>query len=80
MRNKGIDLNNHLFEELERLNDEDLTGSALDEEIRRARAMSCIAERIIGNASLALKAAEFEVEMCGTDAVRLPPLLDGSDA
>lgn len=80
MRNKSIDLNNHLFEELERLNDETLTGNALDEEIKRARAMSCIAEHIIGNASLALRAEELKADLCGTETLKLPGLLDESQA
>lgn len=41
--NKLSDLNNHLFEELERLNDESLTGEALQEERERAKTMATIA-------------------------------------
>ena len=55
-KNKLIDLNDHLFEQLERLNDDDLTGDQLDQEIKRAQAMSNCASKIIDNASLALKA------------------------
>ena len=55
MKNKLSDLNNHLFEELERLNDEDLTGDALMEEIKRSEAITDIAGKIIENGSLVLK-------------------------
>lgn len=55
MKNTLEDLNNHLFEQLERLNDEDLDPEALDRELRRAEGMSKVAERIIRNGELAYK-------------------------
>ncbi|WP_459127514.1 hypothetical protein [Latilactobacillus curvatus] len=62
-KNKLEDLNNHLFEQLERLNDDDLTDEQLKLESKRASAMSEISEQIIKNASLALKAkAEYDVD------------------
>lgn len=45
-KNKLVDLNNHLFEELERLNDEGLKGEALQEERERAKSMANIAQTI----------------------------------
>ena len=57
MKNKLADLNNHLFEQLERLNDEELTGEKLTIEINRSKAMSQIAQNIIGNAKIVLDAA-----------------------
>jgi hypothetical protein len=56
MQNKLIDLNNHLFAQIERLSDEDLKGDALREETGRAKSVSNIAAQIINNANLALKA------------------------
>ena len=58
MKNKLVDLNNHLFEELERLNDESLKGEALQEERERAKSMANIAQTIINNGELALKAVK----------------------
>lgn len=56
MKNKLTDLNNHLFEQLERLNDPDLCADELKDEIQRARAMSGIANSIIDNGRLLLDA------------------------
>lgn len=62
MKNKLSDLNNHLFAQLERLGDEDITGDKLTEEINRARAVSDIATQVIANSNLVLKAQTFMCE------------------
>ncbi len=56
MKNKLIDLNDHLFEQLERLNDEDLSDEQLEKEISRSKAITDIAENIINNGELMFKA------------------------
>lgn len=58
MKNKLVDLNNHLFEELERLNNEELKGEELQEERERAKSIANIAQTIINNGELALKAVK----------------------
>ena len=49
------DLNNHLFEQLERLNDDELDGENLERELKRSEGMTRIAEQIIKNGELAYK-------------------------
>jgi len=56
MKNKFSDLHNHLFAQLERLNDSDLEGEELLQEIRRGHAMSQVAAQLIANGNLAIKA------------------------
>lgn len=72
MKNKLVDLNDHLFAQLERLSDEDLTDDRLEQEIRRTDAIVTISEQIVGNASLALKAASLVAEYGGDYEKMLP--------
>jgi hypothetical protein len=62
MKNKLIDLNNHLFAQLERLNDEDLAGDQLKAEADRGKAVAMIAREIIGNGRLVLDAHKVALE------------------
>ena len=59
MKNKLIDLNNHLFVQLERLNDESINNEKLSVEIERSKAIAAIAREIISNGNLALKAEDI---------------------
>lgn len=59
MKNRMSDLNNHLFEQMERLNDEALTGEALEAEIKRASAMVNVADQITENSKTMLVAARL---------------------
>lgn len=55
MKNTLTDLNNYLFEQLERLNDDGLTEEQLERELRKTDATTKIAEKIIANGELAFK-------------------------
>lgn len=59
VKNRQIDLDNHLFAELERLGDESLTDEQLENEIRRAKAISAVAQQINTSRANSLKATEF---------------------
>jgi hypothetical protein len=52
MKNKLIDLHNHLFKTVEFLTDRTLTKEALDEEVKRARAIAEVSEQAIKNGML----------------------------
>ena len=76
MQNKLLDLNNHLFEQLERLNDEDLDEKQLNLEIKRASAMANISNQIIQNAKVELDATKVCLEYGNLgDMKNLPPML-----
>lgn len=77
MKNTLGDLNNHLFAQLERLSDEELTGEKLEEEINRAKSVSSIATQIIQNGSLALEAEKFKADTLGRSKIEVPKMLEG---
>jgi len=56
MKNRLIDLNDHMFAQMERLSNEELKGDALREEIMRSKAVTTLASQIVANARLALDA------------------------
>lgn len=72
MKNKLIDLNDHLFEQLERLNDESLTTEQIVREVTRTDAMVKVSEQIISNANLVLRGAELVAEYGGKYEHLLP--------
>ncbi|MCE5221876.1 MAG: hypothetical protein LLF98_11615 [Clostridium sp.] len=77
MKNTLGDLNNHLFAQLERLNDEEIKGEALQEEIIRAKAVTGIASQIISNANVVLQAKKLQAETLGRDKTDMPKMLEG---
>lgn len=76
MKNTLNDLNNYLFAQMERLNEEDLSEEKLETEVRRTKAMVSVASAIVGNANLALQAIKAKDSMQGTD-IKLPEMLEG---
>jgi hypothetical protein len=76
MRNTLGDLNNHLFAQLERLTDEDIKGEALKTELMRAEAVTSVAQQIIANAAIVLKAKKVTSDSYDADLV-MPKMLEG---
>lgn len=72
MKNKLSDLNDHLFAQLERLSDEDLTPEQIDQEAKRGEAMVGVSEQIIRNAALQIQAAKIAFDG-GADPVPYLP-------
>lgn len=62
MKNKLLDLNNYLFEQLERINDDSLTDEQLERQIKIAETVNKTAENIIKNNETALKAVNIAFE------------------
>ena len=58
-QNKIADLNNHLFMQLERLNDENIKPEEMELEIKKAAAVSKVASQIINSNKLVLDAAKL---------------------
>lgn len=55
MKNTLSDLNNYLFEQLERLNDDELTEEQLERELRKTDSIVKVSEKIIETGELAFR-------------------------
>lgn len=76
MKNTLSDLNNHLFAQLERLGDEDMTEEKLEQELKRADGMSKIASQIISNGELAYKTMKHMDEYGYERKKNVPAMLE----
>lgn len=56
MKNDLTTLNNYLFEQIERINDDGLTGEELNTALQKAKAVNDLASTIVSNANVQLKA------------------------
>ena len=74
MKNTLTDLNNYLFEAIERLNDDELNDEQLEKEIRRSEAVQKVAKTIIENGALALQAKKHLDEYGQGESVEIPLL------
>lgn len=74
MKNTLTDLNNYLFEAIERINDDSLNDDQLEKEIKRSEAVQKIAKTIIDNGALALQAKKHLDEYGQGERVELPML------
>jgi len=75
-KNTLKDLNDHLFMQLERLSDEDLTDEQLKTEMKRAHSISTVASKVIDNGKLVLDAQKFRDDKMDVDA-EVPRMLEG---
>lgn len=75
MKNKLTDLNDHLFAQIERLSNEDLTPKQIEIEAMRGAAIVEVADQIIRNADTQLRAVKLMVdhgERAGQHLTMLP--------
>lgn len=68
------DLNEYLFQEMDRLTNEDLSEEELEKEIKRSEALQKVAKTIIDNGALALQAKKHMDEYGKGDNIELPML------
>ena len=59
MKNRMTDLNDHLFAQLERLNDEGAEAEDIEREVKRAEALVGVADQIVDVQRLNLDAAKL---------------------
>ena len=76
-RNTLDDLNNHLFAQLEKLMDDDVTPEQMEKEIARSKAVTAVAETIVRNGELAFKVMQHMDEYrSGGELAPVPTMLE----
>lgn len=74
MKNTLADLNNYLFEQIERLQDDSLTDEQFNKEVERSKSITSVAKTIIENGALAFKARKHMDEYGNGVSVEVPLL------
>ena len=62
-RNKLTDLNDHLFAQIERLNDETLTPEQMELELKKADAMEKVSKQILDSSRVVLDAENLKLKI-----------------
>lgn len=78
MKNKLTDLNNHLFAQLERLSEEDLSAEQIETECKRADAIVALSDQILQGANTQLKAATL-IANHGDRFAKMLPAIGGTE-
>lgn len=77
MKNTLTDLNNYLFEQLERLNDDELTGEELEKQLKKTDTIVKISEKIIQNGELAFRTMQhLDHYGYNSNDRQVPPMLE----
>lgn len=79
MKNTLMDLNNYLFEQIERLQDDSLSDEDFEKELQRADAMVKVSEKIISNGELAFKTMKHMDEYGYGQTRKVPQMLEGGE-
>lgn len=70
-------LNDSLFDQLDRLNNPSLNGDALEEELKRAHAVTSVSKEIVSSFRLVLDAEKHRTEM--GSLYKMPQMLENKE-
>lgn len=76
MKNRLVDLNNHLFTQLERLSEEGLSSEQIEQEVQRTDAIVKVADKIVDNARPTLAACKLVADH-GDRFLQHLPMIEG---
>ncbi len=74
MKNTQAELTDHLFNQLDRLSNKEMTAEQIEQEVARTKAIVSVADKIVSNADLQLKAAKLFAEHGSVVLPHLPQI------